>query len=332
VAQYIRRTPHLAHIPVVLLTGAFEPVDQARAAEAGCDGVLAKPFEPQLVISRVKELLAKPRRVPSAIGAAPASASSTAVIESPPPLVDRAPPAGAAASTAGVPHGQLNDYFDRLDAAFATLSPQSSGTVTPARHADRPAGAAGRRFRDRLVRRPTGRPGARTDHWDLLTPPPAGPAADLPLSRDLAPHEPVESEAFTLEEPASHQSADVPSAAPIQHPARAEPVAPIAAVARPGAVLPPLADAFAALLAAEQNEPPPAAAPAWPATASPVFTVTDDLIEDITRRVLDRLSDRVVHDARRGGGVGPRRTSRPRRDRADQGFHQVVAEFLYTIP
>ena len=50
VAQYIRQSPRLAHIPVVLLTGAFEPVDEARAAAAGCDGVLAKPFEPQLVI------------------------------------------------------------------------------------------------------------------------------------------------------------------------------------------------------------------------------------------------------------------------------------------
>ena len=57
VAQYIKQSPTLSHIPVVLLTGAFEPVDQARAAEVGCDGVLAKPFEPQLVIGRVKELL-----------------------------------------------------------------------------------------------------------------------------------------------------------------------------------------------------------------------------------------------------------------------------------
>ncbi len=32
VAQFMRRTPRLAHIPVVLLTGAFEPVDQERAA------------------------------------------------------------------------------------------------------------------------------------------------------------------------------------------------------------------------------------------------------------------------------------------------------------
>src|SRR5204862_1937642 len=57
VAEYIKQSPRLAHIPVVLLTGAFEPIDQVRAAEVGCDGVLAQPFEPQLVISRVTELL-----------------------------------------------------------------------------------------------------------------------------------------------------------------------------------------------------------------------------------------------------------------------------------
>ena len=51
VAQYVKQIPALAHIPVLLLTGAFEPVDQARADDAGCDGVLAKPFEPQLVIA-----------------------------------------------------------------------------------------------------------------------------------------------------------------------------------------------------------------------------------------------------------------------------------------
>ena len=35
VAQYIKQSPRLAHIPVLLLTGAFEPVDQAKAARWG---------------------------------------------------------------------------------------------------------------------------------------------------------------------------------------------------------------------------------------------------------------------------------------------------------
>src|ERR1700688_3892885 len=69
VAAYVKQTPRLAHIPVVLLTGAFEPVDEAKAAAAGCDGVLAKPFEPQLVIGRVKELLARPKQVAPSLDA-----------------------------------------------------------------------------------------------------------------------------------------------------------------------------------------------------------------------------------------------------------------------
>src|ERR1051325_1807037 len=43
VAEYEKHTPQLAHIPVVLLTGAFEPVDQEKAAAGGCDGALAEP-------------------------------------------------------------------------------------------------------------------------------------------------------------------------------------------------------------------------------------------------------------------------------------------------
>src|SRR5512133_579018 len=71
VAAYIKDDPALAHIPVLLLTGAFEPVDEERAKQVRCDGVLAKPFEPQLLIGRVKELL---RGVaPAAGNSAPAS-------------------------------------------------------------------------------------------------------------------------------------------------------------------------------------------------------------------------------------------------------------------
>src|SRR5258708_9331551 len=39
VAQYVKQSPRLAHIPVVLLTGAFEPVEQARASAEGLHGV-----------------------------------------------------------------------------------------------------------------------------------------------------------------------------------------------------------------------------------------------------------------------------------------------------
>jgi CheY-like chemotaxis protein len=60
VAAYVRQDPELSRIPVLLLTGAFEPVDQARADAAGCAGVLSKPLEPHAVAGRVKELLSAP--------------------------------------------------------------------------------------------------------------------------------------------------------------------------------------------------------------------------------------------------------------------------------
>jgi CheY-like chemotaxis protein len=103
VAAFIKGDPQLAHIPVLLLTGAFEPVDEVRARAVGCDGVLVKPFEPQMVISRVRDLLAGIRGA-DALGRAPVS---------PPAEEQRAAPAVPA------PGGSLEDYFDRLDAALA---------------------------------------------------------------------------------------------------------------------------------------------------------------------------------------------------------------------
>jgi hypothetical protein len=63
------------------------------------------------------------------------------------------------------------------------------------------------------------------------------------------------------------------------------------------ASLPPLSDAFAALLATE-GEGAQTAVLSWPATAPvpPTPVATDDLIDDITRRVLERLSDQTVRD------------------------------------
>jgi hypothetical protein len=61
------------------------------------------------------------------------------------------------------------------------------------------------------------------------------------------------------------------------------------------AELPSLADAFAALLAAEHSELSPPA-PGWPARPPSAPVVADDLVEDVTRRVLDRLSDQVVRE------------------------------------
>ena len=71
VCEFIKSNDELRHIPVLLLTGAFEPFDQERAKAAGCEGFLAKPFEPQTLISKVKELLASAQGAPAGAAAPP---------------------------------------------------------------------------------------------------------------------------------------------------------------------------------------------------------------------------------------------------------------------
>jgi CheY-like chemotaxis protein len=55
----IRRTPELAHVPVLLLTGTFESYDEQRARSAGASGHISKPFEAQALVDRVWSLLAE---------------------------------------------------------------------------------------------------------------------------------------------------------------------------------------------------------------------------------------------------------------------------------
>jgi hypothetical protein len=60
--------------------------------------------------------------------------------------------------------------------------------------------------------------------------------------------------------------------------------------------VPPLADAFAALLAVEQSVPSPSAAAVWPARPAPGAVIADEVIEQAVRRVLEPLSDRVIRE------------------------------------
>jgi DNA-binding response OmpR family regulator len=68
VASHVKTSTRLKNVPVLLLAGAFEPVDQERVQRIGCDGVLVKPFEPQQLVSRVKALLDRSARSPNGSG------------------------------------------------------------------------------------------------------------------------------------------------------------------------------------------------------------------------------------------------------------------------
>ena len=79
VCQYVKGDSALAHIPVILLVGAFDPLDEQEAQRVGADGVLKKPFvPPDPLISMVKSALT---RAGVSLGGAPVP-----VVKEEPPL------------------------------------------------------------------------------------------------------------------------------------------------------------------------------------------------------------------------------------------------------
>jgi len=279
VSSFVKNRPDLAHIPVLLLAGAFEPVDEARAQLVKCDGVLVKPFEPQQVISRVRELVDSSRAkaaqhaAPQA-HAAPAPAPPLAPHVASPELKPQESPAARAehrepspefrvpspAARVPDPDPPLDDYFERLDAAFAGLGgkheepPSLSPEIDDFRASDVPT-----------VERLLG----------------STPLHDLPGGRSLAnrqlPASTIGSSVLDPESPARRAS-DTPEAMP-------------ATSARN-----PIADIFTALFAVEQGEP--GAAPVLlsaPPAAAPV-AVTDAMVDEVTRRVIERLAPDAAND------------------------------------
>ena len=72
VCKYVKDDRALAHIPVILLVGAFDPLDEQEAQRVGADGVLKKPFvPPDPLISMVKSAL---QRAGVPLGNEPAAA------------------------------------------------------------------------------------------------------------------------------------------------------------------------------------------------------------------------------------------------------------------
>lgn len=106
IVSHVKKSKALRHIPVLLLAGAFAPVDERKARATGCDGVLVKPFEPQQLVARVKELLfASQRWAPGTrktTGAAAQPAGKAAVAE-PAPVARTVAPQPASVAEVPVP-------------------------------------------------------------------------------------------------------------------------------------------------------------------------------------------------------------------------------------
>ena len=308
VAEFVKSDISRKHIPVVLLTGAFEPVDEVRADSIGCDGVLVKPFEPQQVVAKVRELLAMSE------GPVAAPASDATVVVEPtlvsgletadvvvePSVREKATPSPGAAPAVPTNLGddELTDYLDQLDEAFAGLEgvvPAAPAAATsPAPLADAPAATT----------EPAPPVSATTDSgtdgedWDLggfvaaahidgeTIPPPV--EAARALAAEPA-GEPPSVESVTPEASETTRAPEVPVLPALEVPpvvVEAPPAAPAALVGGEQTVL---AQAFSAFLAAELGAPLPTAEPREP-------ELTDQVVDELVSRVVERLTDRVLRE------------------------------------
>ncbi|MBK5259141.1 MAG: response regulator [Thermoanaerobaculia bacterium] len=111
VCEYVKSHPEYRNIPVVLLTGTFEPFDPDRADKAGCDAVVTKPFESQSLIHKVEELIDQARA---------ASAAAAPAVSAPAP---RPEPETSMSEPGLSPEAEATPWTDEMPAVAAPPPP-----------------------------------------------------------------------------------------------------------------------------------------------------------------------------------------------------------------
>jgi len=329
VCDHIKKHPTLSRVPVLLLTGAFEPFDQERAARVGCDGFLAKPFEPSMLIGKVKDLLAQagsrsgsvapvppaateappaPRFEPvPAVGPAPGPAASFISDSADEPMIEEFP-AVAAVDEAGAAQQEPDEERELYGEPVAEAFPETAVTAEEAQTlSELPAADASSStvmFR------------ANDVHWPPTAPPtpvvaPSGdpvPAFDEVFEAELqagvseAPEE-TPSDTFGSTIPfTSHVEAAPPEPEPdpvfemaMAHEAPREAVAHQATPPAPVAEVAPALDLPEEVSFAEVAPAPAAKAVAPPSAAAEV-AVPVDMVAQIAQRVVSQISEKMVRE------------------------------------
>jgi CheY-like chemotaxis protein len=148
-ARFVKSKPESRNVPVLLLSGAFETIDEAQLKSSGANGVIEKPVEPTTVIRRVKELLgltSEGETTALAAGRLVTPAGATPDNRPAPPLptvprmvtsthpmrsdLRREPPAQAPPKVDTADKG--DDYLESLESAFDTLDQQLAGRLPTA--------------------------------------------------------------------------------------------------------------------------------------------------------------------------------------------------------
>jgi CheY-like chemotaxis protein len=147
-ARFVKSKAELKNVPVLLLSGAFETVDEAQLESSGANGVVEKPIEPVAVVNRVRELLGiRFDDMPGPGGrlaegdpsdreqVLPKTTPAAVMTSRPMPPIDSRPLAGAE----GAPTLSTNtdDYLTSLRSAFDSLDDQLDGRAVSAAPRDR---------------------------------------------------------------------------------------------------------------------------------------------------------------------------------------------------
>jgi len=128
VCQDIKSSPDTLHIPVILLSGTFEPLDRDRALAVGCSEILTKPFEARKLIDTVERLAHGQESAPTLAAAEPRprEADTGPIAFGPagaggfaprPADLRAAPPARSPQA----PAGELEDGLDFTESGFADM-------------------------------------------------------------------------------------------------------------------------------------------------------------------------------------------------------------------
>jgi CheY-like chemotaxis protein len=226
VCEAIKGNPSTARIPVVLLSGIFEPFDRERAERIGCDLVVSKPFDAQQLVEQIETLLSR-------------SASDAPATE--PPLEEAPFESPAAAFGQPPPTDLVPQEEPPFVPAHESVWSEAEGAAAPA-----PAPVETMAAVETV-------PAVEEPLPPLPEPPLETPPAE-------AAARPPGIEEITIEE--AEALFDLPS------PAAGSPLAP---------------------------EPAAEPAPEAPPPAQPL-ELTDEQIERIAARVVEKLSDRVIRE------------------------------------
>ncbi|NDQ56702.1 MAG: response regulator [Acidipila sp.] len=126
VCQHIKGHPRLAHTPVILMSGVVNRMVADKALAVKADELIRKPFQPQELIARVKQLLK----------AQGASTASPAAAAAPTPIAAAAPSATAPSATVSATRAWSNLFAANtatdMKRPAATASSVTAPTATPA--------------------------------------------------------------------------------------------------------------------------------------------------------------------------------------------------------